>query len=326
MAKRKTGEPATSIKQARSSFNPAIKGFPDLQALAGQFNQLLDSVQSTAEDPLGILGHPNPTPAERKAVEALAKQLNRPPKLCRRALIKSDHDLAKAKALLSDLDFCRRHVEYPIDLSRRIRNPYLAQIEYLRIEAPYLGRTEQDIAPQIAKLQKQADRYEKKRQAVKQQGGPPNRLNDPVLGDLKWDEFYWEGQVDIPEFGKMSLTVDTDSDSNLRKLPDDKQRAALKAFVAGAARLHAAIEEANFKYFQGARQSYEQSGMPVPKVQSAQKLWKHLSSPGLAIPPQRGKSWKIELTFACTWEEEHGHLVGIRDGKVAYVGLQGDGW
>jgi hypothetical protein len=304
----------------------ALEGNVDLKSLLQQFKRTFDTAQVVANDPLGILGHPLPTPAERKVTEALAKEFNRPPKLCRRALLKSGHDVAAAKKLLSDLDFCRRHVDYPIDLGSRFRNPYLAQIECLRIEAPYLGRSEQDISPQVAKLQKRAEQYDKKRQAVRQKGEAPRTLKDPVFGNLKWDDFAWEGTLSVPGFGRLALTVEADNDLNLRTAPDARQHNAMQKFLAGAKELRKAIEQANFKYLQRVRKGYDDSGMPVPQVSSPDKLWRYLSTPAVVVPPQRGRSWRVELTWNCTWDEEHGHLVGIRDGKVVHVGLQGDGW
>jgi hypothetical protein len=282
-------------------------------------------MRAVAKDPLGILGHPLPTPAERKATQALAKAMNRPPKLCRRALIKAGQDLAVAKKLLNDPNFCRRHVEYDIGVMSKFRNPYEGRQYYLRQEAIYLGRSEKDIAPEIAKLQRQAEQYNKQRQKAKKEGARPSTLKDPVLGNLKWKDLAWEGRVVVPGFGKLPLTVETDH-FDPRQPPSDKHRIALKSLLASARKLRKAVEQANFNYLQRVRENYEDSDMPVPKVSSPEKLWRYLSSPGLIIPLQRGKSWRIELVWNCTWDEEHGHLVGIRDGKVAHVGLQGEGW
>lgn len=326
MPKGKPSQTPTPGTGMESFFTEALLGNIDIKAVEQEFNQMLGELQTRANDPLGISAHPNPTAAERRAVMALAEESGRPPKLCRRALIKAGQDLAGAKKLLNDRDFCRRYIEFDPGVMSKLRNPHQAQEYHLRQEALYLGLTEQEIAPKLAKLQQQAQRYEQKKQKLKAQGGPKNTLTDPVLGNLKWREFTWEGAIDVPAFGGMSLTVETDTDNNFRKLPDDKQRNALKKFLAGASKIHDAVEQANFKYLQRVRKNYEESGIPVPKVSSADKLWKQLSDPAMTIPPQRGRSWKIELTWNCSWDEEHGHAVYIRDGKVVKVGIQGEGW
>jgi hypothetical protein len=323
--KGKSGEPLQFGGGFLSALQKSLGGDLDVDERDRQFQDEIDKLQAVAKDPLGILGHPLPTPAERKTVEALAKQLNRPPKLCRRALMKSNYDRAGATKLLNDPDFCRRHIEFDPAVMGRFRNPYEGQQYYLRQEATYLGRSEKDIAPKLAKLQKQAEQYDKQRQQARQKGQRPSKLKDPVLGNLTWKDLAWEGRVVVPGFGRLPLTVETDH-FDPRQPPSEKHQTALKKLIASGSSLRKKVEQANFKYLQRVRKNYEDSDMPVPKVSSPEKLWRYLRSPALIIPLQRGKSWRVELTWNCTWDEEHGHLVGIRDGKVVHVGLQGEGW
>jgi hypothetical protein len=148
------------------------------------------------------------------------------------------------------------------------------------------------------------------------------KLDDPVLGPLKWDGAEWEGgDVAVPPFGKMRLTL-----ANTRKTVGDAQRAAFACFRGNAKRLRAAIEAANFRYFRRALPDLvEDFGAEfVPDVKTATALWKELGPPTLHVPRQSAKSWRVVINWPCTWDEEHGHAAYIRDGRVVKVGMQGE--
>ena len=146
-------------------------------------------------------------------------------------------------------------------------------------------------------------------------------LNDPVLGALKWDGDMWKGSAAVPPFGKMPLTLESG------KAVSEKQRHAFERFRKSAPKLRAAVEQANFRYYRRMRPEFvEDFGAEnVPDVKSPAALWKELGKLSLHIPRQSSKSWRVEINWACTWDEEHGHAAYIRDGKVARVGLQGEG-
>ena len=64
----------------------------------------------------------------------------------------------------------------------------------------------------------------------------------------------------------------------------------------------------------------------MPDVKDAAALWDELSNAALFIPLQDGKSWRVELTWGCTWDKEHGHAVYVEGGRVVNVGIQGEGY
>jgi hypothetical protein len=113
---------------------------------------------------------------------------------------------------------------------------------------------------------------------------------------------------------------------NVATPPSDAHRAAFEAFRDSAQRLYAAVEQANFKYFRRMRPDLIEDFGPefVPDVKDAAALWKELGNPTLHLPMQRGTSWHVEITWACSWDSEHGHAAYIASGNVRRVGLQGE--
>ena len=170
---------------------------------------------------------------------------------------------------------------------------------------------------ELAELEARKQAYRAKMRGRRSRG---TTLDDAVLGPLKWDGDEWEGRAVVPPFGRMSLTVAGGTTVS------DLQRAAFRRFVTGAARIHAAVEQANFKYFRRMRTDLvEDFGAEfVPDVKTAAALWEELGDATLHVPRQGGESWRVVINWPCTWDEEHGHAAYVRDGKVTRVGLQGE--
>ena len=271
-----------------------------------------------AKDPLKIIGKPNPTPEARAAAEALSKQTGRPAKLCRAALLEASHDVARATALLNDGKFLLFNAETDdyemMALAQRLMNQQSPQPRQDPLDSAYFQMLQQAIEGQGMPPDDYEERVEK---------ATGTKLKDPVLGPLKWDTF-WEGRVNAPAFGKMSLSVETDRElHDVATPPGDEHRAAFQHFLAAASEIYAKVERANFEYLDRVRDVYEDD---LPKVTEPADLWKELSSPTLHIPHQDGKAWRVELLWNCSWDEEHGHAVHIEGGKVVNVGIQGEGW
>ena len=176
-----------------------------------------------------------------------------------------------------------------------------------------------ELRREIAEME--ARRREYRAQLKRRRPSRGATLKDPVLGALKWDGDMWEGSVTVPPFGKMPLTLEGG------KTVSEKQRHALECFRKSAGKLHAALEQANFKYYGRVRPEYVESfgAQFIADVTSPAALWKELGKPALHIPRQTGKSWRVEINWPCTWDEEHGHAAYISNGKVARIGLQGEG-
>ena len=287
-----------------------------------------------AKDPLKIIGHPNPTPAEREQAEALAKASGRPSKFCRAALLEAGGDPVKARALLEDKQFILMNTDFDLNAMESLGDNPMALMDYvLRQQAAHAGKSEAELHadPNVKRLRRGLAAYEAERpqreaheRRVKKTKG--TKLTDPVLGRLTWD-LGWERRVDVPAFGKMDLHVDTDREADdIATPPTDAHRNAFTAFMRVAEKLYPKVENANFKYWQRVRPAYEAPGWDLPNPKDARALWKALSHPTLYIPLQDGKSWRAELSWACDWDVEHGHAVYIKGGRIVNVGIQGEGY
>ena len=286
-----------------------------------------------AKDPLKIIGKPNPTPEERAQAEALSRQSGRPAKMCRAALLEANNDVARATALLDDPEFVRLNTDFDLGEMARLasENP-MAMAEYMMLQhAAHAGKSEADMGEDLARVRQAGAAYEAERPnresyERRERQAKGSKLRDPVFGQLTWDTF-WSGKVDVPGFGKLPVSVETDVEPYaVATPPGDEHREALKKFIGAAGKLLPKVEKANFEYFQRVRDNYAEGGGEVPDVRKAGDLWKELSSPGLHVPPQDGESWRVELTWNCSWDEEHGHAVYIEGGKVVNVGIQGEGY
>ncbi len=281
------------------------------------------------KDPLRIAGQPAPTPAERAQAEALALASGRPAKMCRAALIQAGGDDAGARALLDDQTFIRMNIDYDMGKIAKLGEDPMKLQQYINGQLALHGA----LTPEMIKASEAAvEMYEEERpereayeKRVKAAIG--TAIVDPVLGKLRWD-MSWEGKANVPPFGKLPFSIDTDEgNDDLATPPAVAHREAFERFVAAAGELRPVIETANFEYFQRVRPIYEESGMePPPKVTSAAALWKHLSGMRLLVPPQDGKAWRVELSWNCDWDEEHGHAVYIEGGRIVNVGIQGEGY
>ena len=285
------------------------------------------------KDPLKIIGQPNPTPEERAQAESLAEKTGRPAKMCRAALLQANHDELKAKALLDDPEFVRMNTDFDIgEMSRLAADNPMKMAEYVMAQhAAHAGKPEAELGYDVKQIRTAADAYEKERpkretyeKEVKKATG--RKLDDPVFGSLTWDTF-WEGTVDVPGFGKLPVTVETDVETYaVATPPAAEHRRAMTNFLAAAATLRPKIEKANFEYFQRVRDNYAEGHGKVPDVRKPADLWKELSSPALHVPAQDGKAWRVEMTWECSWDDEHGRAVYIEGGKVVNVSIQGDGY
>ena len=217
-----------------------------------------------ARDPLKIVGKPKPTPAEREQAEALAKATGRPAKFCRTALLEAGGDEAKARALMDDPEFVRLHTDFDFSAMRALGDDPMALAEYaMRQQAIHAGRSEADLVADpnfqrvragVARLE--ADRPKREALERRDRKAKGSKLHDPVFGPLKWDGS-WEGQADVPGFGKLPILIDTDRGmDDVATPPVDEHRRAFTSFMRTAEKLHAKVEKANFEYFKRVRPTY----------------------------------------------------------------------
>lgn len=152
-------------------------------------------------------------------------------------------------------------------------------------------------------------------------------IDDPVFGQLTYNWLcVWEGTVALGEFGdEVALSVSVEG----VEPPSDAQRHAYQALLADLGKLHKSVERANLKYYNdvvlGEWREQELQERPddrasimrdMPDVDDASLLWKWLTDPALSIPKQEDEGWVVELAWNARWDEEHGHEVTIKNGRV----------
>jgi hypothetical protein len=152
-------------------------------------------------------------------------------------------------------------------------------------------------------------------------------IDDPVFGQLTYNWLgSWAGTVALGEFGdEVALSISADRGEP----PSDAQRSAYQALVADLSKLHTAVERANLKFYnevvlgdwreQELRERPDERALimrDMPDVDDASLLWKWLTYPALSIPKQEDEGWVVELAWNARWDEEHGHDVTIKNGRV----------
>jgi hypothetical protein len=63
----------------------------------------------------------------------------------------------------------------------------------------------------------------------------------------------------------------------------------------------------------------------VPNLKKPADIWRLLSKPAIHVPYSKKKGPKlVMIDFDCTWDDEHGVRVVIRDGRATRVTTQDD--
>lgn len=152
-------------------------------------------------------------------------------------------------------------------------------------------------------------------------------MNDPILGQLRFDVF-WEGAVGSTRLGdNVRLRVDTSEQPwlpNPGHPPSEAQRQAYTQFLGNEQGLLARVEQAIFDHYNRVKDHYREAGShwtveQVPDLQHNSQIWGLLSAPLIEIPPQEPSRSRITLAWNCSWDPEHGIRVSIENGEVIDV-------
>jgi hypothetical protein len=86
----------------------------------------------------------------------------------------------------------------------------------------------------------------------------------------------------------------------------------------------ASIEESLYQYYQDQLKNYTKKlGKKVhklmPKLKSSDKVWQYVFEPGIYIAPDEDN--EIHLEYECSFDEENGLRIIIKDGKILKVCL-----
>ena len=147
------------------------------------------------------------------------------------------------------------------------------------------------------------------------------RIDDPVFGALKWDGLWWEGRASAEGVPKaVELRIRSDDG---HQPPSAAQRAAYRALCKGRGGLRGALEAALLEYYRQVvvpnyRRQLDPKGAALltPELREPREVWALVSSLALDIPSRQDRP-TAELAGNCTWDEEHGFELTLRDGRLA---------
>jgi hypothetical protein len=158
------------------------------------------------------------------------------------------------------------------------------------------------------------------------------RSIDPVLGPLRWDGSFWAGSAKAPALGtKVALRVAADLDDP--EEPTEHQRAAYAAVAPRVATLRPQVEKLIVSHYNAVKENYRDGVLmtpariarQVPDLKKPADIWRLLSKPAIHVPYAKRKGPKlVMIDFDCTWDDEHGVRVVIRDGRATRVTTQDD--
>ena len=147
------------------------------------------------------------------------------------------------------------------------------------------------------------------------------RITDPIFGDLKWEDLWWQGRVPLKDMPKpIELRVAAKDED---ELPTRAQRAAYRALSNDRRGLWGALEAALWEYYRSfvARVYRRQMGpkdaaLLTPELGEPREVWPLVSYLALEVPvEQRGPT--VHFAGNCRWDEEHGFELVLRKGKYA---------
>ncbi len=90
------------------------------------------------------------------------------------------------------------------------------------------------------------------------------------------------------------------------------------------ATLMVSVEESLYQYYQDQLKNYTKKlGKKIhtlmPKIKSPQEVWQYVFEPGIYIAPDEDN--EIHLEYECSFDEENGLRVIIKDGEISKVSL-----
>ena len=146
-------------------------------------------------------------------------------------------------------------------------------------------------------------------------------MPDNLLESLKYIDGEWEGEIEFPVLGNNILLV---IDANELNGPSKNQQEKFSWLHDNIATLMESVEESLYLYYQDQLKSYTKKlGKKVhtlmPKIKSSQEVWQYVFEPGIYIAPDEDN--EIHLEYECSFDEENGLRIIIKDGKILKVCL-----
>ena len=144
---------------------------------------------------------------------------------------------------------------------------------------------------------------------------------DPVLGTLRWNEYWWEAKVPGPIAKKpIELRIETEDEATP---PNEAQRKALHALVEHSDGLPQVLERALWDYYQDivvgnyrTQMDPKEAALLTPHLEKPAEVWKLVSDLAVRVGDDR-RAPEVQFVGNCVWDEEHGFEMQLVDGKYA---------
>ena len=149
-------------------------------------------------------------------------------------------------------------------------------------------------------------------------------MNDSVFGEIQY-EYIWYRSSSIKFFNKeenIMLIIDGDEDGKF----EDGQYEAYKLLINSWNEIQETLLDFILKYYKEKRKElgYDiQVNERYPEINSTIELLNYITLLGIKVPYSNtygGRS--IGISFDCTWDQENGIGIILRDEQVIEVGYQ----
>jgi hypothetical protein len=144
-------------------------------------------------------------------------------------------------------------------------------------------------------------------------------VDDPVLGPVRLDRFFWECEHAVPFLGATLLFM---IDPEERSGPlTDKQRQVFLSILELPAAARARMAHPIYANYVKRRGAVEADDMPA--IANVDDVWRYVEPRHILIPRHRASPYSyFFVALECAWEPEHGLEVLFRDGSVLHASQQ----
>ena len=137
------------------------------------------------------------------------------------------------------------------------------------------------------------------------------------LDDIEFEERE-TGLVAEFDLHNLLTPVEVRISSNSPLIRERQERAVLAEFLAAWPSIEARLRKAAFSYYLATEAAVEDCG---PHIASEDRVWAFAKLHSIQVPELLSKDRFVQVLGSCSWEEEHGLEVCVRNGQeIIYVG------
>ena len=150
-------------------------------------------------------------------------------------------------------------------------------------------------------------------------------INNPVFGQIEFNGFFWEKDIDVRFCGKdcrITLTIAADENGEFEPSQYDAYIVLMEKWD----NIHFSFLKPILVYYNKKRAELGYDKMPsedYPEISTVEELLQHIEITGVSIAyAGTYGNRSVGITFDCTWDNENGIGVQLNDEQVLEVGYQ----